>query len=65
MGDDDTVVIDGINTEMIDFGNKPHRYSLDETLDKFFLDYCIKCFLVVTLDAISWDSASDNVHTFC
>ena len=50
MGDYDTVVIDCINTEMIDLGNKPHRYSLDETLDKFFSDYYIKRFLMNSLD---------------
>ena len=65
MGDDDTAVIDRINAEMIDLVNKPHRYSLDETLDKFFPDYYIKHFLVNSLDAISWDSVSDNVKTVC
>ena len=53
MGDDDTVVIDCINAEMIDLGNKPHGYSLDETLDKFFPDYYIKYFLMNSLDATS------------
>ena len=38
-GDDDTVVIDCINTEMIHLGNEPHGYSLDTTLDKFFHGY--------------------------
>ena len=63
MGDDDTLFIVRINTEMVDLGNKPHRYSLDETLDKFFPAYYIKRFLMNSLDATSWDSVSNNVKT--
>ena len=65
MGDGDTVVIDRINAETIDLGNKPYRYSLDESLDMFFPDYYPKCFLINSLDVTSWDSVRDNVNTFC
>ena len=65
MGDDDTLFIVRINTEMVDLGNKPHRYSLDETLDKFFPAYYIKRFLMNSLDATSWDSVSNNVKKVC
>ena len=64
MGDDDTVFIDCINTEMINLGNKPHRNSLDETLDKFVPDYYIHHVLVYSLDATSRDSVSDNVKKY-
>ena len=55
MGDNDTIVIDRINSEIIDLENKPPRYFLDETLDKFFPGYYIKRFLMNSLDATSWD----------
>ena len=61
LGDDDTVIIDHINTAMINLGSKPHRYSLDENLHKFFPDYYIKRFLMNSLDATSWYSVSNNV----
>ena len=64
-GDDDSVVIDCINTEMIDLGNNLQRYSLDETLGKFFPDYYIKCFLMNYLDATSWKSVIENVKKVC
>jgi hypothetical protein len=65
MGDDDNVVLERINTELIELGNQPHKYSLDETLDKFLPDYYIKKFLQDFLDATSWDTVSDKVKKIC
>ena len=65
MGDDDNVVIDRINRELIDLGNKPHKYSCDETLDKFLPDYYTKQFLQDFLNATSWDSISEKVKKLC
>jgi len=65
MGDDDNVVIDRINKELIDLGNKPHKYSYNETLDKFFPDYYIKKFVQDFLNATSWDSISEKVKKIC
>ena len=65
MGDDDNVVIDRINRELIDLGNKPHKYSYNETLDKFLPDYYIKQFLQDFLNATSWDSISEKVKKLC
>ena len=65
MGGDDTAVIDRVNTEMTDLGNKPYRYSFNETLNTFLPDYYIIFFLVNSLDATSWDSVIDNVEKVC
>ena len=65
MGDDDNVVIDRINREMIYLGNTPHRYSFDETLDKFLPDYYIKTFLHNFLNATFWDTFSKKVKKIC
>ena len=65
MGDDDNVVIDRINKELIDLGSKPHRYSFNETLDKFLPDYYIKRFLQDFFNATSWDNVSDKMKKCC
>ena len=61
MGDDDNVVIECINKELIELGNKPHRYYHDETLDKFLPDYNTKQFLQDFLNATYWDAVSKKV----
>ncbi len=61
MGDDDNVVIEHINKELIELKNKPHRYSHDETMDKFLPDYYINQFLHDFLNATSWDEVSKKV----
>ena len=65
MGDDDAVVIDRVNAELIDLGSKPHRYSFDETLDKFLPDFYIKRFLQDFLNATSWETVDDKVKKIC
>lgn len=65
MGDDDNVVIDRVNKELIDMGNKPHRYTYEETMDKFLPDYYIKRFLQDFLNATSWDSVNEKVKKIC
>ena len=65
MGDDDNLVLERINNELIELGNKPHKYSLDETLDKFLPDYYIKKFLQDFPNANSWDKVSEKVKKIC
>ena len=65
MGDDDNVVIDRVNTKLIAVRNRPHRYSYNETLDKFLPDYYIKQFLQNLLNITSWDRVSDKVKKIC
>ena len=65
MGDDDNVVLERMNNELIELGNQPHKYSLDQTLDKFLPDYYIKKFLQDFLNATSWDTVSDKVKKIC
>ena len=65
MGDDDNVVIDRVNKELIDMGNKPHRYTYEETMGKFLPDYYIKRFLQDFLNATSWDSVHEKVKKIC
>ena len=65
MGNDDDIMVDRINSELIDLGNKPHRYNMNEHLDKFLPDYYIKRFLQDFLNAVSWDSVSDDIKKVC
>lgn len=65
MGDDLAVIEDRVNTELIDFGQKPHKYQFGLTLDKFLPDYDIKKFLQDHLNATSWESVSEKVKKIC
>ena len=65
MGDDLAVIEDRINTELIDFGKKPHKYQFGLTLDKFLPDYDIKKFLQDHLNATSWESVNEKVKKAC
>jgi hypothetical protein len=65
MGDNDNLVLERINNELIELRNKPHKYSLDETLDKFLPDYYIKKFLQDFLNATSLDKVSKKVKKIC
>lgn len=60
IGDDDNAVIDRINIALINIGNKPHRSSFDETLDKFLTDCYLKHFLVSFLNATSCDIVNEK-----
>ena len=65
MGQDDRVIIDKVNSELTELGDKPHRYNYNETLDKFLPDWYIKNFLQNFLNATSWESVSDRVKKVC
>ena len=65
MGDDRNGASARVITTMIDLGNTPHRYSFDETLDKFLPDYYIKHFLENSLNATSQDTDNNDVKKIC
>lgn len=65
MGGDDDVVIDRVNNELIAIGDRLHKYTHNETLDRFFPDYYIKKFLMDFLNATSWDTVNENTKKIC